>query len=66
MFTFTVSGISWQGHIGGLVGGALVGAAMVHAPSSTGPLVQWAATGLVLAVSLALIAARAGRPRLTG
>ena len=62
-FTFTVGGISWQGHLGGLVGGALVGAAMVYAPRQHRALVQWTATGLVLVVSLALIVARAARPR---
>jgi membrane associated rhomboid family serine protease len=59
VFTFTVSGISWQGHIGGLVGGALLGAAMAYAPRKHRAAVQWTATGLVLVVSLALIAARA-------
>ncbi len=51
-FTFTVSGISWQGHIGGLVGGAVIGAAMVFAPRSHRSLVQWSVTGLVLVVSV--------------
>jgi len=58
VFTFTVGGISWQGHVGGLIGGALLGAAMVYAPREHRALVQWAATGLVLLVSLALIVAR--------
>jgi membrane associated rhomboid family serine protease len=59
VFTFTVSGISWQGHIGGLVGGAVIGAAMVYAPRSNRSLVQWAVTGVVLAISVVLIAAKA-------
>ncbi len=59
VFTFTVSGISWQGHIGGLVAGALIGTAMAYAPRRHRSLVQWTATGLVLVISLALIAARA-------
>jgi membrane associated rhomboid family serine protease len=59
VFTFTVGGISWQGHIGGLIGGAVLGAAMVYAPKQYRAPVQWGATGLVLLVSLALIAARA-------
>ncbi len=59
VFTFAVPGISWQGHIGGLIGGALVGVAMVHAPRQHRALVQWTATGLVLAVALAVIVAQA-------
>lgn len=58
VFTFTVSGISWQGHIGGLVGGAVIGTAMIYAPRAHRSLVQWTATGAVLATSIVLIAAR--------
>jgi hypothetical protein len=59
VFTFTVGGISWQGHIGGLVGGVVLGAAMVYAPRRHRALVQWTVTGLVLLVSVGLIVARA-------
>jgi membrane associated rhomboid family serine protease len=58
VFTFAVPGISWQGHIGGLIGGTLVGLAMVHAPRQHRAVVQWSVTGLVLLVSLVLIAVR--------
>jgi membrane associated rhomboid family serine protease len=32
VFSFAVPGIDWRGHIGGLIGGALVTAALVYAP----------------------------------
>jgi membrane associated rhomboid family serine protease len=60
IFTFTVSGISWQAHLGGLVTGALLGAVMVYAPRKNRALVQWSVTGAVLVASLALIVVRAG------
>jgi len=60
VITFTVGGISWQGHLGGLTGGALLGAAMVFAPRQHRSVVQWTATTMVLLVSLGLILARAG------
>ena len=58
VLTFTIANISWQGHIGGLVGGLAVGTAMIYAPRSRRSLVQWGATALVLTVSLALIVTR--------
>jgi membrane associated rhomboid family serine protease len=58
VFTFTVGGISWQGHIGGLVGGAVLGAAMVYAPRTRRTPVQWTAVGLVLLASLGLVLLR--------
>lgn len=59
VLTFTIGGISWQGHLGGLVGGAVLGAAMVYAPRARRSLVQWTSVGLVLLVACALIAVRA-------
>ena len=58
VITFTIPGISWQGHLGGLVGGAVLGAAMVYAPRPRRSLVQWSAVGALLVLSLALVAVR--------
>jgi membrane associated rhomboid family serine protease len=58
VFTFTLGGISWQGHVGGLIGGAVLGAAMVYAPRAHRSLVQWGATVAVLVVSLVLVGLR--------
>ena len=58
VFTFTVGGISWQAHLGGLVAGALLGGAMAYAPRKNRSVVQWTAVGLVLLISLGLIAGR--------
>jgi membrane associated rhomboid family serine protease len=49
--TFQVAGISWQGHLGGLVVGAIVGAAMVYPPQSVRKQWQW---GTVIAVLVVL------------
>ena len=58
VLTFTIAGISWQGHLGGLLGGLVVGGAMIFAPRSNRALVQWSITGLVLVASIALIVVR--------
>jgi membrane associated rhomboid family serine protease len=58
VITFTIPGISWQGHIGGLVTGAVIAAAYVYAPTtsrSTRNSVQAGATVAVLALFAVLI-----------
>lgn len=50
--TFTIPGISWQAHLGGLVIGAIVGAGLVYAPAAK--RMQWQ-VGTFVAVALALI-----------
>jgi membrane associated rhomboid family serine protease len=50
--------ISWQGHLGGLIGGAVAAAIIAYAPKSRRSVVQWIGLGLVLAVLLGLALAR--------
>ncbi len=56
--TFAIPGISWQAHLGGLVVGALVGAAMVYAPAARRTWWQWGTCAAMLVVLIALIATR--------
>ena len=58
VLTFTLNGISWQGHLGGLLGGVLLGAAMVFAPRRHRALVQWGAVAALLVISVVVIAVR--------
>ncbi|MEU7007683.1 rhomboid family intramembrane serine protease [Streptomyces sp. NPDC046332] len=58
LLTFTRPGISWEAHIGGLVGGALVTYGLLHAPRARRSLVQYGACGLVLLIDLGMVLAR--------
>jgi len=58
VFTFVASNISWQGHLGGLIGGLAIGAAMAWAPRRYRTLVQVVVFAGVFALCLVLIALR--------
>ena len=55
VLTFTVPSISWQGHVGGLVSGALIAAVFVYTPRERRNLLQGGACAAVLVVFGALI-----------
>jgi membrane associated rhomboid family serine protease len=54
MFTFTFSGISWEGHVGGLITGAILAAAFAYAPRNRQRAVQVGASATVAAVLVIL------------
>lgn len=56
VLTFTVSSISWQGHLGGLITGAIVGGILAYAPPKSRNAVQWGGCVAVLVVLVALVA----------
>ena len=58
LMTATISGISWQGHVGGFVGGILVAAILVYAPRRHRAAYQSAGLVALTAVTLVAIAAR--------
>ncbi|WP_199551165.1 rhomboid family intramembrane serine protease [Streptomyces sp. N35] len=58
LFTFTMNGIAWEAHVGGLVAGALVAYGMVHAPRERRALIQWGTCALVLLITVAVILIR--------
>ena len=59
VFTFLlVRMISWQGHVGGFVGGLLIGAVIAYAPRRRRALVQAAGIAAVALVTLVALAAR--------
>jgi membrane associated rhomboid family serine protease len=59
VFTLTASSfISWQGHFGGLLGGALLTALVVYAPRKRRAAYQWAGLAAFTVVCLVLVATR--------
>jgi membrane associated rhomboid family serine protease len=58
VFTFVATNISWQGHLGGLVGGLAIGAAIAWAPRKFRTLTQVLVFGVIFALCLVLIALR--------
>ena len=57
--TFAVPNISWQGHLGGFIGGAVITAVVVYAPR--GPrrsTLQWVGVGSVAVLALVAVAVR--------
>jgi membrane associated rhomboid family serine protease len=53
--------ISWQGHLGGFLGGVVTAAIIAYAPRSNRSVVQWAGLGLVTVALLVLAFVRAGQ-----
>lgn len=58
VLTLTISGISWQGHLGGFLGGLATGAVIVYAPRKNRTQLQIAGVSVIAIVVLTAIAAR--------
>ncbi|MEU1195743.1 rhomboid family intramembrane serine protease [Streptomyces sp. NPDC005813] len=59
VFTFSPAfNIAWEAHVGGLVGGVVVGYAMVHAPREHRNAIQYGVCAVVLAVVVVLTLVR--------
>ncbi|NGO42215.1 rhomboid family intramembrane serine protease [Streptomyces ureilyticus] len=61
IFTFGWSNIAWEAHIGGLVGGVVIGYAMVHAPRGRRALIQYGVCTLVLVAVVVMTLIRTGQ-----
>ena len=59
VYTFSVGNVSWQGHLGGLAGGALIAAIIVFAPRANRERWQWLGFAALAALTLAAIVVRA-------
>jgi membrane associated rhomboid family serine protease len=59
VFTFVGSGISWQGHLGGLIGGLIASFIIVFAPRRNRPAIQLVGLAVLTAVAIGAIALRA-------
>jgi membrane associated rhomboid family serine protease len=58
VLTFVVSGISWTGHVGGLITGSALAAALAYAPKGNRTLWQVAAVAAALALMVVLVLIR--------
>jgi membrane associated rhomboid family serine protease len=58
VITFVVPNVSWQGHLGGLLGGALIAAILVLAPRSRRTTLQVLGLSLLGVVLVAATVAR--------
>ncbi len=58
IFTFTVSGVSIPGHVGGLLVGGIVAAIMAYAPRDRRNLIQWIGCAVVLALLIVVAVVR--------
>jgi membrane associated rhomboid family serine protease len=58
VYSFVAPGVSWQGHLGGLVAGLGLGAVFAYSPRDRRTLFQWAGFALVLAICLVLVVIR--------
>jgi membrane associated rhomboid family serine protease len=58
VYSFVVPNISWQGHLGGFIGGLLVTSVIVWAPRTRRALVQWGGMSVVAAAIVAAVVVR--------
>lgn len=60
LITFTISNISWQGHLGGLIGGIVATSAIVYAPKGQSrAMLQWAGLAVIAVAAAVIIVVRA-------
>jgi membrane associated rhomboid family serine protease len=58
IYSFVAPGVSWQGHLGGLVAGLGLGAVFAYSPRDRRTLVQWGGFTLLLAICVVLVVIR--------